>query len=395
MHASRIIQDLLRKQCPEMHAKRRECLARLVDAAQGGGLGVVKMGKSLGTGTALKHRIKCVDRLLSNPHLCAERIAMYRAIAHRLLATLCRVGIVVDWSELRADGSMQLLRAAVIVKERAVTVYEEVHPQKHLGSATIHRAFMRNLKSVLPPNCQPVIITDAGFRAPWFKMLTKQGWTWIGRIRNRDMVRRVREQAWQGCKTLYAQAGPTARDLGDFVYVRSNPTACWLVLMKSRPKGRHSTTKAGKPRRSKKSNQARAAQKEPWLLAVSPNLRTMSPAQVVRIYAGRMQIEQTFRDLKSTQWGMGMRTSQTRSAIRLAALLMIGALVAYALWLIGLALRHAGHDISYGRTKSHPTLSILSLASYWLARAEPLPISTRQLNDSLSELVSMVLLYEL
>ena len=165
--------------------------------------------------------------------------------------------------------------------------------------------------------------------------------------------------------------------------------------MKSRPKGRHSTTKAGKPRRSKKSNQARAAQKEPWLLAVSPNLRTMSPAQVVRIYAGRMQIEQTFRDLKSTQWGMGMRTSQTRSAIRLAALLMIGALVAYALWLIGLALRHAGHDISYGRTKSHPTLSILSLASYWLARAEPLPISTRQLNDSLSELVSMVLLYEL
>jgi len=178
-----------------MHVKRRECLARLTDAAQAGGLGVVKIGKSLGAGTALKHRIKCVDRLLSNPHLCAERIAMYRAIAHRLLATLCRVGIVVDWSELRADGSMQLLRAAVIVKERAVTVYEEVHPQKHLGSATIHRAFMRNLKSVLPPNCQPVIITDAGFRAPWFKMLTKQGWTWIGRIRNRDMVRRAREQA--------------------------------------------------------------------------------------------------------------------------------------------------------------------------------------------------------
>ena len=61
-----------------------------------------------------------------------------------------------------------------------------------------------------------------------------------------------------------------------------------------------------------------------------------------------MQIEQTFRDLKNVQWGMGLRTSQTRSASRLAILNLIGALLSYALWLIGLAMRSAGRQVAYG-----------------------------------------------
>ena len=100
MHASRIIQGLLRTQCPFIHAKRRDCLAR-VAAAASGGLGVVKLGKALGGPTGLRHRIKCCDRLLSNPHLAHERIAIYQAMAHRLLSRLQQVCIVVDWSELR------------------------------------------------------------------------------------------------------------------------------------------------------------------------------------------------------------------------------------------------------------------------------------------------------
>jgi len=54
------------------------------------------------------------------------------------------------------------------------------------------------------------------------------------------------------------------------------------------------------------------AQKEPWLLAVSPQLAALSAQAIVTIYAGRMQIEQTFRDIKNPRWGLGLSASQTR-----------------------------------------------------------------------------------
>jgi hypothetical protein len=143
---------------------------------------------------------------------------------------------------------------------------------------------MQTVRDILPPTCRPVIITDAGFRAPWFKMLNELGYAWIGRIRNRDMVRAHRSQDWRGCKTLYAKAGPQARNLGQFSYTRSNPPSCRLVLAKRQRKGRQAKSKAG--------------QREPWLLAVAPALASLDASQVVNMYAGRMQIEQAFRDLK-------------------------------------------------------------------------------------------------
>lgn len=396
MHALRIIQAFLLEQCPFIHAKRRDCLARMTQAAQLGGLGVVKMGKHLHTQAALRHRIKCSDRLLSNSHLQNERVSLYRALAHRLLATHVYIGIVIDWSEAREDGSLHLLRAAALVEGRAFTVYEEVHPQSKLTSPAVHREFMHTLKQVLPATCCPVIITDAGFRAPWFKMLTKLGWSWIGRIRNRDMICPASQQVWTGCKTLYAQASAKARDLGSFLYVRSNPTPCRLVVVKLRAKGRTSLTKFGKPRRSKHAQSCRAAQSEPWLLAVSPCLAKMSAAQAVQLYAGRMQIEQTFRDLKNGQWGMGLRTSQTRTASRLAILSLIGSLLSYALWLIGLAMRKTGYQVAYGsRNKTYPTLSILSLATYWLTQPSCPKMSSQELREALKELISMVRTYRI
>jgi hypothetical protein len=122
-------------------------------------------------------------------------------------------------------------------------------------------------------------------------------------------------------------------------------------------------------------------------------LASLNASQVVDLYAGRMQIEQTFRDLKNAQWGMGLRNSQTRALQRLASLLLIGALLTYALWLIGLAARGAGFDISYGsRKKSALTLSILSLATQWLQDHQRpcLIITKRQIADALIRLVSLV-----
>lgn len=396
MHAQKIIQDFLATECQTMHAKRRHCLALMTEAARCVGLGLVKMSKALDGKIALRHRIKRCDRLLSNPHLGYERLDVYRALARRVLQQKTQVSIIVDWSDLLTDISQHVLRAAIVVRGRAIVIYEEVHPTKQYGVASVHRNFMATLRDLLPAQCQPVIITDAGFRASWFKMLNQLGFAWIGRIRNRDMVRAHGEHAWRGCKQLYPDATGLARDLGDFEYVRSNPVPCRLVMIKRKPRGRKCKTAFGKDSRSRHSKKQRAGQSEPWLLATAPSLSKLSAKEVVDLYSGRMQIEETFRDLKNTQWGMGMSSSQTRHPKRLAVLLLIAALLSFALWLIGLAVRKSGYCVQYGsRKKAASTLSILSLARHWLLEVNSRLLSRRQLDQASAELTFMVMIYEI
>jgi hypothetical protein len=120
--------------------------------------------------------------------------------------------------------------AAALDRTQPVTLYEEVHPMSRATSLKVHRAFLKSLKSILLPQCRPIFITDAGFRSTWFKLLDNMGYAWIGRIRNRDMVRSSSaESAWHGCKNLYKKANSEPNDLGQFHYVRCNPVACRLV----------------------------------------------------------------------------------------------------------------------------------------------------------------------
>ena len=402
MHALSIIRDFLGTYCNEMHSKRQSALAKAVEASIVGGLGVVKMAKVLLSQASLRHRIKCCDRLLSNPRLTKDSLSIYTALAHRIIGERRTVGVIVDWSPLRKDSSAQLIRAAVIVKGRAFTIYEEVYRLRVLGAMTPHRRFMKNLRQVLPNGCQPVIITDSGFRGTWFKLLDKLGFVWLGRIRNRDMVRPAHHKTdWAGCKTLYLKARGQVRDLGHYEYAKSNPVACRMVLSKRPRKGRTKKTKMGQKARSRASQKNAACNREPWLLAASKKLDSVSAETLVQLYSGRMQTEQTFRDLKCPQWGMGLRTSQTKKLHRLANLLLIAALAAYALWLIGLAAKGANVVVQYGsRQKAATTSSILTLARYWIDpsnwpdRSKRPQLGKSQLKEALVVLRSMVFTYE-
>jgi hypothetical protein len=392
MHAQPIIQDLLDTECPSIHAKRRTCVATIADAASKGGLRLMGISRVLHNSIALRHRIKRCDRLLGNRKLACDRALIYAAMTRRLLHGLAQPLIIIDWSDLRADRSQQVLRAALIVQGRALTLYEEVHPIAKATSLKVHHAFLLKLKAIMPLHCRPVFVTDAGFRSTWFALLDQMGYAWIGRIRNRDMVRASSAgHNWQGCKTLYAKATGQAKDLGPFQYVRNRPVACRLVLIRKKSRGRHDTTLHGVRRTGSQSRKQARAHKEPWLLVVSPRL-AMSAAAVVAIYSGRMQIEQTFRDIKNPRWGLGLSDSQTRQPERLATLLLIGALACYALWLIALAVRASGYRIEFGsKKKAAHALSLISLARWWIAEQGRMTLSRRQLDQALKLLRSMAL----
>lgn len=395
MHAQRIIQEFLSRECPSIHAKRRICLAHAIDAAQRGGLTLLNMSRAVDGATSLRHRIKKCDRLLSNPHLVNERPQIYQALARRVLHEDRHVAIIIDWSDLLPDVSQHVLRATVAVKGRSIVIYEEIHPTESYNNAQIHRNFMETLRVILPQHCHPIIVTDAGFRGTWFRMLDELGFAWIGRVRNREKMRPLGREDWIDCKDVYSRATRQPRDLGLVDHVRSGPIRCRMVLIKQGAKGRQNKTAFGKKKQSAHSKKQAKTQREPWLLAVSLKLAKVSAVAIVGWYGLRMQIEQTFRDLKNPKWGMGLSNSQTRKPQRLAALLLIAALLSFTLWLIGLVALAQGYSSAYGsRAKAASTVSILTLARHWLCEHRQFP-SRCQLDHALTELRQMIRTYEI
>ncbi len=68
----------------------------------------------------IKHKIKRMDRLLSNLHLYRERYAVYSALTRWDLKVLPEPVITVDWPPLCADQSSQLLRAGYAGRGRTI-----------------------------------------------------------------------------------------------------------------------------------------------------------------------------------------------------------------------------------------------------------------------------------
>ena len=130
MHAIIIVQDVLRKDCPHIHKARLESLCDVVRAALSATSHTLSnLARALesktrvsGTATAVRHRVKRVDRLLGSRALQQERASIYAAMAQFWLHDLGSGEpthmplILVDWSDLNEARSAQLIRASVALQ---------------------------------------------------------------------------------------------------------------------------------------------------------------------------------------------------------------------------------------------------------------------------------------
>jgi hypothetical protein len=187
---------------------------------------------------------------------------------------------------------------------------------------------------------------------------------------------------WTPCRALHALVRPGhACDLGPFHLVRSGPVAARLVLYRRPPQGRRHATLAGTLRRSKSSRQCAQRETEPWLLAVTPSLQCLSVAQVIALYRRRMQIELSFRDLKSHRFGQAFEDSRTRSGERIEVLLLLHALALLAAWLAGIAAQtQALQERLNPGTSQRRCYSVIRLGWEALARRWPCATPSSMLN---------------
>lgn len=337
MHALKVLHNKLQQACPFIHQKRLAILVLAIHALLiGQRLSLTQLGRRLASKALVKHNIKRIDRLLGNPHLHQERNSIYQFMSQELLKGNQRPLIIVDWSELTTERDFHLLRASLPVGGRALTLYEEVHSQKDIGSPKVHKRFLHVLQKLLPDDCHPIVITDAGFRNPWFKMVIALGWDYVGRIRNRDLAKSVNKDDWAPCKNLYRRATYQPRYLGEYTTTRRTPLKSHLYLIKQKAKGRHRYNQDGTRTTRGQSEKIALREKEPWLITTSLQGGQDEAQRVIAYYKTRMQIEEAFRDTKSHRVGFSVSESLTRHQTRLEILLLIGALATFFTWLMGM-----------------------------------------------------------
>jgi hypothetical protein len=334
MHASRVLQNCLAPVIAGMDPRRVRSLWLAVEALLSvRRLVLMELARAFPGAERVRVPLKRLDRLLGNVHLHGVVEHFYGGLA-RWLVRQPQPVILVDWSDLKADQSLHVLRAAVPMGGRALTLFEQIHPQQRLGSAAAERDFLQRLRRLLPAGTRPIIVTDAGFRQRWFRDVRQLGWDYLGRVRGQVRVR-LAESPWQPLRALYERADATPRAF-TAALSESRPWACRLILLRRASRGRRARTHFGQPRRARRSQQAATRARDPWALATSLDL---PPARIATLYAQRMQIEESFRDLKSTRYGAAFELSLTRRPERLGVLLLLLALATFVAYLTGLACR--------------------------------------------------------
>ncbi len=368
MRVGEMVREVVGECSSVMHAVRLATVVRAVEGiVRGGRLSPATIGRSLPGGVLPKHGIKCVDRLLGNSKMTGDRLFIFLAIAHRLLRGCARPVILVDWTQ--AGGSHEALVAAVPIGGRALPIYVEVHPLKKLGNAAVEKRFLCALKAIVPTECRGIVVSDAGFKGPFFQAVLELDWDFLGRVRGTTKaISSVGETISK--EQLYEQASITPVEIGSFGLFVKQRIPCRLVLVRKR---RRPGPKPPPPR-CKEERELRQAALDPWLLATT--LSDGDAATIVSLYAKRMQIEETFRDAKNHRFGWSLGAVRLSTPQRTAVLMTLASLAFVVVTLIGMAAERLGTHRAYqANTEKRRVLSFLVLATAILRRSNQDPCS--------------------
>ena len=329
MHAATFLHKLLGS---AIHKSRLKMLIPIVSALLTvKTLKLTTLARSLDLPLQERHAIRKMDKFLANVYFQTRSCEIYHEIIQWVVGNKRRPPIIVDWTKL-PNVNEYALRAALVAEGRAITLYEEVHPKKKEGTREVHEQFLARLKGLLPTDCRPIIITDAGFKNPWFKKVESLGWDFVGRVRGKTNYKTTGD--WLYCDKLHEQATTTPQSLGDKTLAKKTPMTMAFYLVRQTIQGRKRLTRSKEVRKDKDSKNYGRSYREPWLL-VSSIKGYGAAKKIVKLYKRRMTIEEGFRDLKSTAYGFSMEQNKTEKSERLIVWLMLAALASLFAWIVG------------------------------------------------------------
>jgi hypothetical protein len=342
-------------------------------------LSITGLARSLNRDCYIKHKIKAVDRLFGNIKLQDNIFDLYKVILNKIVSSNKNPIIIIDWSGLTPCGNYHFIRAAVPLGGRALPILEVPYHLKDYASQKTHKMFLTYLREMLPKNCKPIILTDAGFRNPWFKLVLSFGWDYIGRTASSIHCRPIQGNEWFPLKSLY--------EIAKYTLAKGNPLDTNLVIFKGKPKNRFKKNLVGKKVRCSSSLKHAKRESEPLLVATSLCINQFNSKQIIELYQTRMQIEEGFRDLKNERAGFSLRQNRSMSVGRLSVALVIGAIAMLVLWILGIAAKNRKIHYHYqANTIRHRNVLSLFMIGWQVLEEGRILFAQQEIKQALSQL---------
>jgi len=335
MQCEQLIYAHIDRACPNIHMNRLKAVFTVASALQRSkNMTMASIGRKLDTQTSIKHKIKKVDRLEGNAQLHAELDQLYTGLSSYIFKYLShdkRTPIIIDLCYLKDRHDIQLLSAEVATQGRSIPLYREVFDKNGLKGRA--KQFLSNLHKCVPQDKTVVVIMDAGFGEDWLGAIEACNWHWLLRIRGRRQVKVNDVSEWVEFGKFVETAGVRSKSYNNGYIFKSHNRSCRLITTKRALSTRTRPTRLPRNYNSANGGYQKSA-KEPWLLATNLPL-SYSITQIINYYKKRMQIEESFRDLKSHQFGLSARYVRTRCIHRLGVKILLAAIVQVIYWVVG------------------------------------------------------------
>lgn len=305
-------------------------------------LGIHAIGQGLAQAQGLepKHAVKQVDRLLSNSGILME--VFFRHWVPFVIGGREEVFVALDWTEFDADDQATIALYLITSHGRATPLLWKTVTKSALeGWRNEHEDMLLMLLAGFRPVKlrRITVLADRGFGdQKLYAFLNDLKLDFLIRFRGVVHVEASDGEVRPAADWVPANGRP--RKLSD-ARVTNDRTAVGAVVCVHAP-----------------------GMKEAWCLATS---RTdLTAARVVKAYGMRFTIEETFRDAKDLRFGMGLKATHIRNALRRDRLLMLAAMAQALLTILGAAAEEVGLDRKLkANTVKRRTHSLFRQGYFW------------------------------
>jgi hypothetical protein len=324
-----------------LHAKRALSLSNgVVGVLHAATLAIHAIGAAYAavTNGQAKHGIKQVDRWLSNDGFDLSRL--WASWIASVIGVRKEIVLAIDWTDFDKDDHTTLCVYLMTRHGRATplmwrTVLKSTLDGKRTG---YEHEMVEAVHASIPRDVDVTLLADRGFAdQALYRLLAVLGWDYVVRFRRTILVEDEHGTAKKACEW---EANSRAKMLKNarVTFDRAEVPAVVLVHAKG--------------------------MKEAWYLATS--LAELRPPEVVKLYAKRFTIEETFRDEKDLHFGLGLSATHIKSAARRDRLLFLVAIAHTLLTLLGAASEATGLDRTLkANTSKKRTLSLFRQGLYW------------------------------
>jgi len=322
----------------DLHEKPVASLAdATVGALQGARLAVGALGRALAVAKELdgKHAIKQVDRLFSNTGMDIWKL--FANWAPFVIGERPEIVVALDWTDFDQDNQATIALHLITKHGRATPLlWKSVVKSELKDWRNEHEdALLERFREVVPTTTKVTVLADRGFGDHKLYELLKDQLGFDFVIRFRGVIKVTDEK------------GET-RAAEDWVPDTGRPR----MIKKAR------VTKTQREVAAVVCVHAKGMA-DPWHLATSRE--DLAGAAIVNLYGKRFTIEESFRDLKNLRFGLGLTDTRISSPGRRDRMLLVGAIAASLLTLLGAAGESLGLDMKMKantvKTRTHSLLN--------------------------------------